>query len=95
LAAIAFDIALQLPRPVVCVCGWLAVTALALVLVPEATMNEDDFAEAWKHKVGRSRQVGPVKAVSESHAVNQSAHLHFRCSIFGPNARHRLAALAA
>jgi hypothetical protein len=36
----------------------------ALVAVPKATVNKDDFVAARKHNVGPPRQVAPVQPIS-------------------------------
>ena len=50
----------------------------AAMLMPVASVHEDDLLPGSKHEVGFSRQIFPVQAVAVSHPVHGPAHEEFR-----------------
>ena len=62
------------------------------MLVPETTMNENDFFPAREYQVRGSRQIPTIKTIPESHSMNQMADSHFRFCILPPYTPHEAAA---
>ena len=62
------------------------------MIVPEAAMHEYDFLSTREHKVGRTRQVSPMKPVPVAHAVHEAANEEFRLGVLGADATHQVAA---
>ena len=67
----------------------------SLVLVPEATMDEDHLPSTTEHDIWPSRQVPGMKPVPVAEPVKNSANGHFRFRIPSPDARHQGASLRA
>ena len=54
--------------------------------------NENGFSHLSKGKIGLAWQIAAVKAVTVAHAVNETAHRHFRAGVLATDASHALAA---
>jgi hypothetical protein len=61
------------------------------VLVPEAAVDEDDFAEPRKHHVGSAGQISGVQAVAETHPMHEPADRHFRLCVLASHTGHPFA----
>jgi hypothetical protein len=57
--------------------------------VPEAAMDEDDFAMAWHNNIGLAGQVLPMETEPESLAVKDRADYSLWLCIFAANSRHQ------
>ena len=55
-------------------------------------MNEDDFSQSRKSKVGLARQIVAVQPVALAHGVHHAAHDHFRLCVAAFNRSHGVAA---
>ena len=53
----------------------------ASVAVPEATVDKNDFAQAWQNNVRRSRQVSPMQPEPEAERVNKTSDNYLRLSV--------------
>jgi hypothetical protein len=71
-AAVAVGVALDFGEPVGAAGGGDAACA-AVVHVPEAAADEDDFFEAWEDEVRRAGEGGDVAAVGEAEGVDDAA----------------------
>jgi hypothetical protein len=63
------------------------------VLMPEASVHEDDFSVAAKHKVGLAGKIAATKAIATTQAVNQTAYCELRACVRPAYARHDAAAM--
>jgi hypothetical protein len=90
---IARLVSLKLRNPVLGPGLWLPRESAALVLMPEASMNENGQATPGQNDIRRSRQVAPMQTKSEAQAVKSLAHTYFRSGIFSPDTGHVRAAL--
>jgi hypothetical protein len=61
------------------------------MLMPKAPMKKNDLAQLRKNHIRNSRKVTRMKAVSESHAMHQTADDHLWTGICALDARHPLA----
>ena len=57
--------------------------------MPEATVNEDHFAEAWKDDIGGSRQVSSMQTKPVTKGVSQAAHKNLWLRVLPLNAGHQ------
>jgi len=58
-----------------------AITSFAVVLMPEAPVDEDRLAQTSKDQIRVAGEGPPVKPVSKPHRMDKSADNHFRaCS---------------
>ena len=78
---VTFDIASQLRKLVIRVFGRLLRAETTIVLVPKASMHEDDFLQPGKDEIGRARTIPVVQAKPEPRAVCHSADHHFRLRV--------------
>lgn len=92
---VALYIALELWCPVRTIRFWQPAFTARAVLVPKTTVDENHLAAAWKNQVRFARKVFDVQPVSESQAVDELAHDHFRRSIFAADAPHVFTAVHA
>jgi hypothetical protein len=74
--SVALDVALQLLRPVRCIalrCGPMMGTG-----VPEATVNEDRYSQAWKDDIGSHASAparyGVVDAIAKTAPVQRATN---------------------
>lgn len=67
---------------------------LGVVTVPETAMYEDRLALPKESKVRFTRQVLPMKAVSESHTVHEPAHQKLWLRVLASDAAHIFGALS-
>jgi len=66
----------------------------APVLMPEASMNEDDFPPRREYDIRFAGQVFPVEAVAVPPSMQKSADCHLGTGIVGPHGLHNPPALA-
>jgi hypothetical protein len=62
--------------------GFWKVGKLAVVLMPEAAMHEDELLPAREYQIGLSRQVIPMEPVAVPHTMNKPTNEHLRRSVF-------------
>jgi hypothetical protein len=53
--------------------------------MPEATMNEDDSAAAWKYEIGIAGKIASVQSVAEAKRMNEPPNDKLRLGIFRAN----------
>jgi hypothetical protein len=63
------------------------------VLMPEASVNEDNFAACRENHVGSPRKGMAMKPVSETHPMNQAPHSKFRLHVLAADRAHICAAV--
>ena len=61
--------------------------------MPEATVNEDDFAGAGQNYIGLSGQIRTVQSEPVSHAMKKRPHSYFNNGIPPLDAAHDVASL--
>ena len=54
----------------------------SFMVVPEAAVNEDDFAPRRENQIGASRKSGMMHSVTIANAMERSANHHFRFGVF-------------
>jgi hypothetical protein len=64
-----------------------------LVLMPKASMHEDNLPPARENQVGTAREGVPMQTVTISHPVNQAAHSELGAHVLAPYCPHHSAAL--
>ena len=62
------------------------------VLVPEASVYEDDFAAAWEGHIGAARKVVPMEAVAIAHRVHPATHGQLGLRVLAADSAHGRAA---
>ena len=67
--------------PVSAVIGWDASSAGALVSVPEASVDEDNFAKPGERKVGFAGEIFAVQPESKPHGMRHSTDLQLGSGI--------------
>lgn len=67
----------------------------AVVPMPEAAVNKDDFLSGREYQIGFSGEVFSVKAEMVSDTVNQRPELEFGRCVFLPNPAHNPASFLA
>lgn len=90
---IAFHITPDFVFPESCIGTGLDLSISTVVLVPEATMNENYSSSRGKHKVGFAGQVFQVQPVSEPGLVEKPPDDHFRPCVTPADAGHIQATL--
>jgi hypothetical protein len=88
---VPLDISQELGEPIVPVCGRLFFAEPALMLVPEAAVNEDRFSESWEYQIGCARKSGSMEPVTISHPVRELPYRELRSRILLPDAPHVIA----
>ena len=68
-----------------------AIATLAAVLMPEATMDEDQLTQTRKDEVRSAREVPHMKSVSVSHRMYQPSDNHLWAGVLGMYSPHYLA----
>jgi len=76
-------VALAFGEPIGGVGFWQAVAAGAGVGVPEAAVDEDDFAAGGEDEVGGAGEVGAVESETVAEAVGEGADEEFRGGVLG------------
>jgi hypothetical protein len=64
-----------------------------VVLMPKASVDEDDLAAGRKDNVGTSRQIAAMEPKSISERVCKPSDHFFRLGVLPPNSRHQSATL--
>jgi hypothetical protein len=64
------------------------------MLMPEAAVDKDDFAEPRKHHVGFAGQIADMQAVAETHPMHEPTNHHLRLCVLAPHSGHPFASLA-
>jgi hypothetical protein len=64
----------------------------AIVLVPKATVDEDDLAARSKDKVWPAREVGDVQSVAVAEAMRQPSNQEFGLGIAAAHSGHNATA---
>ena len=85
---IPFDISAQLQRPITDSRFRSPSVFANLVLMPKATVDEDDLSPSREYQIRRSRQVSLVQSVTVSKAMQKSAHDEFRMRVLASNTAH-------
>lgn len=60
----------------------------ALMLVPEAAVNEHDLALGSKDEIGRARQIASAESVPISEPISKAAHEKLRLRVRLANTSH-------
>ena len=63
------------------------------MLVPETTVNEDDFSPNGKYQIGSAGQVSAMKAIPVTQPMDETPNSHFRLGIDITDTSHYPAAL--
>jgi hypothetical protein len=69
------------------------IAKFAVVPVPEAAMNKNDFLPCGKRQVGLARQFRFVEPISISHTMNQMTNLHLWLCVLRTHQCHLPASL--
>jgi hypothetical protein len=62
------------------------------MVVPEAAVDENDFAPLCEHQIGSPRKFGAVQSVTVAHRRNRFSNNEFRLGIFATYPPHILTA---
>ena len=84
---------LQLGKPKLLTALGQAPSHGAVVPMPEAAMDENDFAAADEGHVGTARQIAPVFPVAVAKAMGETPDLQLRNRILATDAGHPFASL--
>lgn len=90
---VTLPVSLKFAFPVVSVRFRRAATSLAVVLMPETTVNKDYFSMARQNQIGATGQRANMKSVTVPVPVNYPPHDKLGLSISVPNKSHLFAAL--
>lgn len=85
---VTIDISGNFLFPIVSVGLRLPSPPIAVMPVPEATMDEYNLSPAWEHQVWFARQILAVEAESEAELVNESPYDHLRPRVLRLNRAH-------
>jgi hypothetical protein len=58
--------------------------------MPEAPVHKDNRVPCGENQIRLSRKILDMKAITETHAMNETTQLHFRSRILAPNPGHAL-----
>lgn len=92
--SVALRVSCQLGEPVLLSDGRDRCLLAALMLMPEASVDEDCSAVARKNNVRIARQVSAVKAKAVTKPVEQPPNYHLWLSVHLSDPRHPVARLA-
>ncbi len=90
---IASPVTLKFRDPIVAVRLWGPRSPWTIMLVPEASMDENHFASRGEYQIGFSGKVSAMQAIPITHAVSQPPHSHFGSRIPAFHCAHRAAAI--
>jgi hypothetical protein len=48
------------------------------MLMPETTVNLNNFHQSWEHEIRSSRELVNVESVAEAHPMHEPPHCHLR-----------------
>jgi len=68
---VPLSVPIQLRLPELSVRLWDVGNLAALMLMPEAAIDEDGFLSAMEHDIGRSRKLADMQAVPIPHPIEQ------------------------
>lgn len=91
--SVSCSISFYLLPPIVSIGLGDAGTALAVVAMPKASVDENHFSAAYEREIGLSGQIVTMKTVTVAHLVNQTPYNHFRAGILSPDPPHNMASL--
>jgi hypothetical protein len=86
--AVTLNIAPQFWSPVGLLGPWLSSVRASCVLMPETSVDKDDFLAARKSDIWFSWQIGAVEAKSVSERMDQLSDDHFGRRILASDAAH-------
>jgi len=87
------NITAKLLRPVVSVGGRHAIAAVTAMLVPKATMHEDDLPWAGENKIWIPRKIPTMQSEPIAERMRQLANDHLRFRVFRTHLCHNKSAL--
>lgn len=61
------------------------------MMMPEATVNEDNSLSAGKHEIRRAGQVFSVESIPKAQAMDETTNDQLGLSVAAANARHQCA----
>jgi hypothetical protein len=91
--SVAFGVGSQFGAPKVAVRSRSLASLAAVVRMPEAAVNENDFTQSWKDEIGRSRKMRLMQTKAVAEAMSSAPHPMLGLAVLAADARHRVAAL--
>lgn len=85
---IARPVPVELCLPEIAARFWDMGKLAALMLVPEASMDEDGFPTPWECHIGAARRRLPLQAEAIAEAMQRAAHDHLGLGVGPPDASH-------
>ena len=85
---IASDVSGELRTPIGLIGRWLPAAARTIVLMPEATVDENNGTVFRQHQVGSARQIAAMDTESVSKPVDEASHGDFGTGIPSFDAGH-------
>ena len=88
LRQVAGPIALELGLPERPACDGHGPAEFAVVAMPEAAMDENDFSVRGEYEIGTARQGAEVETITVAHGVDQPPDNHFGLCVPATNSGH-------
>lgn len=92
--SVSANVSLKLACPILGIRGWSDRFSTAFMLMPEASVHEDNSIVPAENHIRRPGQPRRVKPETQSRMMQCFAHSELGCGISAPNGLHDFASLA-